>query len=68
MKLWIARDRDGDLYLYNYKPCKNEILGRFTCVIKPNGEWAEEYELNRHLLPEVTFENSPQEVELKLVE
>lgn len=67
MKLWIARDKDGALYLYNYKPCKSEFFERFTCCIKPNGEWSEEYELNRHLLPEVTFENSPQEVELKLI-
>ena len=67
MKLWIARDKDGGLFLYNYEPCKNKISGRFTCCIKPNGAWSEEYELNRHLLPEVTFENSPQQVEIKLV-
>ena len=68
MKLWIARDKDGGLYLYDYEPCKDKILGRFTCSIKPNGEWSEEYELNSNLLPEVTFENSPLEAELKLVE
>ena len=68
MGLWVARDKDGGLFLYNYEPSKNEILGRFTCSTKPNGEWSEEYELNSNLLPEVTFENSPQEVELKLVE
>ena len=67
MELWIARDKDGGLFLYNYEPCKNKISGRFTCCIKPNGTWSEEYELNRHLLPEVTFENSPQQVEIKLV-
>ena len=66
MKLWVARDKDGGLYLYNYEPYKNIISGRFTCGIKPNGKWSEEYELNSHLLPEVTFENSPQEIELKL--
>jgi hypothetical protein len=68
MKHWIARDKDGCLYLYNYKPCKNETLGRFTCCIKPDGEWSDEYELNSHLFPEVTFENSPQQIELKLVD
>ena len=66
MKLWVARDKDGGLFLYNYEPRKNKISGRFTCCIKPNGEWSEEYELNRHLLPEVTFENSPQLIEIKL--
>lgn len=29
MKLWIARDRDGDLYLYPSKPRKGDY--RFTC-------------------------------------
>ena len=67
MKLWVARDKDGDLYLYNYKPDKNELAERFTCCIKPDGEWSEEYELNNKLLPDLTYENSPQEVELKLV-
>jgi hypothetical protein len=66
MKFWIARDKDGGLYLYNYEPPKNKISGRFTCCIKPDGEWSEEYELNSQLFPEVTFENSPQEVEIKL--
>ena len=68
MTLWVARDIDGGLYLYNYEPCKNKISGKFTCCIKPNGEWSEEYELNSHLFPEVTFENSPKKVELKLIE
>ena len=68
MKLWVARDKDGGLYLYNYEPHKNKISGRFTCSIKPDGEWSEEYELNSHLLSEVTFENSPMEVEIKLIE
>ena len=67
MKIWAARDKDGGLYLYNYKPGKNESLGRFTCCIKPNGEWSEEYELNSQLLPDLTYDNSPQEVELKLM-
>lgn len=67
MRYWIGRDKDGGLYLYNYKPRKNEILERFTCSIKPDGEWSEEYELDSHLFPEVTFENSPQEVEIKLI-
>lgn len=64
MNLWIARDKDGSLYLYNYEPRKNKISERFTCIIKPNGKWSEEYKLNSYLFPEVTFENSPQEVEL----
>lgn len=78
MKLWIARDKhipdgtfpylegfNGDLYLYGSKPYikkKNTPReGVWTCK-------REEFiELDYRLFPEVTFENSPQEVELKLV-
>lgn len=57
MKLWIARDKSGLLNLYKEKPTLNEgyWLG--------NGFWAV---LDLEYFPEVTFENSPQEVELKL--
>lgn len=61
-KLWIARDKSGNLGLYREKPVwimKGAIydwFGNFGCYI-----WNDE-------LTEVTFENSPQQVELKLVE
>ena len=63
MKLWIAREKYGSLHLFkNYKP---------YCV---NGEWFNTEnmggwyvgEIERNLFSEVTFENSPQQVELKL--
>ena len=61
MKMWIARDKDGELYLYPTEPRKGDF--RFTC-----GHVYEDYiQLNCDEFPEVTFENSPQEVELKLV-
>ena len=60
MKLWIARDKDGSLFLYYEKPYKCRSL--FLCDVD-NGMC-----LDRTQFPEVTFENSPQEVELKLVE
>lgn len=60
MKLWIARDFVGDLYLFNKKP-----------LLKNNLYWYLPNDHNTRLdskaFPEVTFENSPQEVELKLV-
>ena len=55
MKLWIARDCDGSLALYEKEPklVVDQIwTGGCSIWISP-----EEY-------PEVTFENSPQEVEL----
>lgn len=59
MRLWIARDKDGSLYLYHEKPYKCRSL--FLCDTD-NGMW-----LDRSKFPEVNFENSPQEVKLKLV-
>lgn len=59
MKLWIARDKDGLIYLYMKKPV---LITHYFDVKYLIGE------VNKTSFPEVTFENSPQEVELKLVE
>jgi hypothetical protein len=63
MKLWIAREKCGALFIYNTKPYKSHEShifkvddGIFMGVLN-----SEEF-LN------VTFENSPMEVELKLIE
>lgn len=58
MKLWIARNRNGNLHLFTDKPeiiTNGYYFGANDCI------------MNNNLFPEVTFENSPQEVELKLV-
>ena len=60
MEMWIARDKDGTLYISEEKPQLHidyfdTELGTFYSEI-PSG-----------LFPEVTFENSPQMIELKLV-
>jgi hypothetical protein len=77
MKLWIARDKhipdgtfpypedfNGNLFLYGNEPYIEKYTSR-------EGVWTckrEEFiELDYKLFPEITFENSPQEVELKLV-
>lgn len=63
MKLWIARDKDNTLCVYNNKPTLSKeadglwICDKFTTV----NTLSEDY------FPEVTFENSPKQVELKLV-
>ena len=60
-KLWIARDKDGSLFLYRYKPEKcNES---FFDVKNLRGYMDK---LEDTLFPSVTFDNSPQQVELKL--
>ena len=60
MKMYIARDKKGDrLTLHSEPPIWFEYLR----------VWGKGYmaDLPRGKYPEVTFENSPQEVELKLV-
>lgn len=63
MKLWIARELSNKLSLFSNKPKlqfvniygKQIWIGDFVAAVKTD------------LFPEVTFENSPQEVELKLI-
>lgn len=62
MGMWIARDTDGELYLYPNKPIKGDY--RFTCKYVYDDYIA----LNSDYFPEITFENSPKQVELKLIE
>lgn len=58
MKLWIARDKDGTLRLFDTIPVKHEE-GYWT---SPRGYY--DIELNSSLFPEVTWENSPKKIEL----
>lgn len=61
MKLWIARSLDNSILL-----CTEKMV--FDKQFK---EWASYYgsflRLPKECFPEVTSENSPQEVELKLI-
>lgn len=61
MRLWIARDSDGELVLHKDRPIYNNY-----CSVK---SWcSNEYvSLPFDLFPEITFENSPMEIELKLI-
>ena len=70
MKLWIARDVCNiKLQLFFEKPVEQEG----TWVVKHLDKkfnrmfYGNSILIENHLFPEVTFENSPQEVELKLV-
>ena len=60
MKLWIARDLDGALFLYDKEPVKGRR--RFNVKMLTHS-----YRISPSKFPEVTFENSPREVELKLI-
>lgn len=57
MKLWIARDVNDGLYLHFTKPKRDDywwISERFIRI-------------DSFLFPEITFENSLQQIEIKLV-
>ena len=59
MKLWIARDSNKELWIYDHKPIKKDGFFELAkCFASELPIWA---------FPEVTFENSPHEVELKIV-
>lgn len=62
MEFWIARDKDGLLFLY--EDCPRREAERFMpCDIPVNY-----FEVDAGEFPEVTWKNSPKKVELKLVE
>ena len=60
--LWIARDKSKALWIYCDKPIRFENSFDTETGIEPK-MW-----LNDEDFPEVTWENSPQQVELKLKE
>lgn len=60
--MWIARNKGGLLYLFDNIPIKHE-----------KGYWYsqpgyDEIELCSRLFPEVTWENSPKQIEFKLID
>jgi hypothetical protein len=65
LTVWIARDKDGEISIYKNKPWKRENEPYH------NGEFdSDDYYINidKELYPEITWENSPKEFELKAVE
>lgn len=62
MKLWIARNEGGTLELHQRRPSISRITGRPMWV---NGGFVGF--IFDDSFTEVTFENSPQEVELKFI-
>ena len=59
---WIARCKGGLLYIFDNKPIRQE-----------EGYWTsqrgyDDIEIDSHLFPEVTWENSPKKVEFRVVE
>lgn len=71
MKLWIARRKSSRLYMFFEKPYLTED-GKQWFVLKNipnNGVFVDTgIKIDEYKFPEVTFENSPMEVEIKLIE
>lgn len=61
MKLWAARNKNNALVLFTEEP----ILYYNEYYEGPYK--SQRIDLDEELFPEVTFENSPQQVEVKLV-
>lgn len=70
MKLWIARDVCNiNLKLFFEKPVEQEGNWVVKHIDKLNRMYyGNSISIDNDLFPEVTFDNSPQEVELKLIE
>ena len=66
MTLWIARNQDGSLWLHEEKPSLvyDEELRK---LYYEKGSFSILDFYDESLFHEVTFENSPQKVELKLI-
>jgi len=60
MKVWIARDADGGLFMYSNKPKREGTFFMRNLKIEINGLWP----LPEGALREVTWENSPKEYEM----
>ncbi len=67
MKFYIARDDDNALYLYTNKPYLDKTINKIS--IKRYFMWdnGKCYELDNELFPEITVENSPQEIEINFL-
>lgn len=68
VRMWVARDKSSqELYLYTEKPilCKGEYY--YPDLHKDYLDDGDCLQLDDTMFPEVTFDNSPQEVEIKLV-
>lgn len=62
--MWIAREKNEDLYLFRHKPYKNH-----TYWYSDNENAKEDrIRIDRDLFPEITYYNSPKEVVLQIKE
>lgn len=61
MKVWIARDADGGLFMYDSRPIRKDS---FFMADIAKATIRSQWTLPETALPEVTWENSPKEYEM----
>ena len=61
--MWIARDESGAVYLYELRPKRGLHM-----FISANGDNASIYLGEKEIYPELSWENSPKQVELKIID
>ena len=66
MKLFVARDLTGSVWAYRNKPILNKETNEFESD-SADLEHLDFMYLGADVLPEVTYENGPQQIELKLI-
>ena len=64
--MWLARDEDTTLYLFSSKPIKREDMNWWD-LAEEDGENGYVNQIDSRLFPEVTYENSPQEVKISFI-
>lgn len=63
MKMWVAKDKLGPLYMYDKKPVKWEEGEAFIS----SGKGKIGAIIDKELFKSVTYENSPKRIEIKLI-
>lgn len=62
MEVWVARNRDGELYMFTHRPilCSNTyfIAQADTNIIR----------LDNSMFPDIKIDNSPKKIKIKIVE
>lgn len=58
-KLWVARDKSGELFAYDSKPKRESYLGFWYSDLNCMGK------VSKDLFPELKWEDEPIEVELR---
>ena len=65
--LFIARDKDGTLFVYNHYPVKDKKLEIFRIDESYEDSNNDGIIIDSELFPEVTWENSPKPVKIELL-